>query len=75
MLLPCRCLCGGEGCLLMTNVSCSLHHMKRTMHLISKISMTKIALGEKVEEVDNETRPSVSRRLGDSLSSLISHQA
>ena len=35
----------------------------------------KNSLGEKVEEVDNETRPSVSRRLGDSLSSLISHQA
>ena len=35
----------------------------------------KNSVGEKVEEVDNETRPSVSRRLGDSLSSLISHQA
>ena len=37
--------------------------------------LDKNSLGEKVEEVDNETRPSVSRRLGDSLSSLISHQA
>ena len=35
----------------------------------------KNSIEEKVEEVDNETRPSVSRRLGDSLSSLISHQA